>query len=81
MIDRIRSAIVFGNSDYLEPGDVQWIDMANVCQAYHCLPRPGGYFDQDPADLHILTMIELAREERREFDANKRKGALPHHPG
>ena len=73
MIDRIRSSIVLNDSQYLEPGDLQWIEMANFCEAYHCLPRPGGYYDQDPVDVQVMLAVQEAYAERRNKDrGNKR---------
>ena len=81
MIDRIRSAIILDNSVYLEPGDEQWINMATFCEAYHCLPRPGGYLDQDPVELNVLMAVQGAYAERRaKLSGNQRAGTVPDHP-
>jgi hypothetical protein len=72
MIGRIRSAIILGNSTYLEPGDEEWIQMANLCREYHSLPRSGGYLDQDPVEMEVLAAIEAAYAEKRKIDADKR---------
>jgi hypothetical protein len=72
MIDRIHSSVVFDNDTYLEEGDYAYINMAVFCIAMHCLPSPGGYWDQDPVDLLVMTTVRAAQHEREELRANQR---------
>jgi len=32
-----------------------------LCERFHCLPWPGGLFDQDVELLRLVKMVELAR--------------------
>jgi len=44
-----------------------------MCLEFHCLPKPGGLFNQDPKFIYFYNIIREARETRAEFD-RKRAG-------
>lgn len=50
-----------------------WIHITNLCEALHCLPKPGGLLDQDPDHIRWMTAILVAKAEKQELEAEKAK--------
>lgn len=42
-----------------------------MCQTLHCLPGPGGLFDQDAMLMQILQFVLYAQGEKQERDQKR----------
>jgi len=51
----------------------QLLQIANLCEALHVLPEPGGLFDQHPYYVLGILAVLTARVERQELEAKKNK--------
>jgi hypothetical protein len=47
------------------------VTITSLCQALHCLPRPGGLLDQDAHDVLLMQAVLIAQEERVELDRKR----------
>jgi hypothetical protein len=47
------------------------IEMAAMCETFHCLPKSGGLFDQDP--LHLIMMREVIIAQREKAEAERKQ--------
>lgn len=52
---------------------VQAINLANMCQEYHCLPRMGGLYDQDFFDALKMEWVLAAQVKKHKADLEKKK--------
>lgn len=50
------------------------IELATMCEIFHCLPGPGGLLDQDPLLLDMMRTVMQAKGEKAEAEG-KRRGA------
>jgi len=46
----------------------QAIETANLCRAFHVLPRAGGLYDQDSRDVYMMAAVLSAQAEREEME-------------
>ncbi len=47
------------------------INITNTCQAFNCLPSPGGLLDQDSYLVHGMQLVLEAQAERQKMDQEK----------
>lgn len=47
------------------------MNAVNTCQVLHCLPRPGGLFDQDSFFVEVMQIVLVAQQERNEKDSKQ----------
>jgi hypothetical protein len=52
-----------------------YLDLYNGCTSFHCLPRPGGYLEQDNKTLEAFSVIrsEYNKMDKEHQDEMKRK--------
>lgn len=49
------------------------VEITSLCRTFHCLPGPGGLFQQDPYLMDGMGFVLEAMNEREEHEANKKK--------
>ena len=47
------------------------LSITNLCQTLHCLPGPGGLFDQHPYLIEGMKLILMAQNEKAEMESNR----------
>jgi len=52
------------------------IELASMCEIFHCLPNAGGLLDQDPLVMRMIREVVLARAEKSEAEQQRRAGGL-----
>lgn len=52
---------------------MQAINLANICQSLHCLPRSGGLYDQDYFDALKLQWVIAAQAKKQNADLKRKK--------
>lgn len=45
--------------------------ITNLCQAFGCLPSPGGLFDQDSYIVYLMQCVSIAQSERAERERER----------
>jgi len=49
------------------------IQIDAMCEAFNCLPGPGGLLDQDPYLIEGLFIVRAAKAEKNQPKGNKKK--------
>ena len=56
-----------------EPDDdvAELIIITNLCQTLHCLPGPGGLFNQHPYLVEGMKLVLMAQNEKAEMETKR----------
>jgi len=53
------------------------LNIINICDRFHTMPKPGGLLDQDYLFVELLHNVLRWENERAELDAAKAKNSTP----
>ena len=54
------------------------IRITRLCEALHCLPKPGGLFDQDSYHVWLMEQVLAADAEKAALEETRRKNEARH---
>lgn len=50
------------------------IELAVLCETFHCLPAAGGLLDQDPLLMNMIKEVLIAQREKSEAERGRSSG-------
>lgn len=51
------------------------IELAAMCDLFHCLPSAGGLLDQDPMYMYMMREVVVAQREKAEAERGRSNGS------
>lgn len=51
-------------------------NITGMCEAFNCLPKPGGLFDQDVVLIEGMRIVKQAKSERERKDAEAQQADI-----
>lgn len=66
------------NAPANDPQVAEVINLSVLCEKLHCLPKPGGLYDQDSYTVKALTMVFAAQAERERQESERTKRGAKH---
>lgn len=52
------------------------IELATMCEIFHCLPSAGGLLDQDPMIMRMIREVVLAKAEKEQAEQQRRTSGV-----
>jgi hypothetical protein len=50
------------------------VDLTNMCETFHALPRQGGLLDQDSLHVYMMRSVIVAQREKAEAERGRQNG-------